>query len=150
VFALAWLTRPARRFVRRRYRRFIDEIVSRKDTRNGKRIDAERALLQSLPRERTCDYEEIVPCDGQLEVKVEDQVVADLCYWNAGWGPARPKQLSGSCGTALVSRGTAYRESAGSEDGALRTFYLWQVRTLHRNSSFGEFDETLTMGAFFA
>ncbi len=40
------------------YRRFIDEIVSRKNTRNGKRIDAERALLQSLPRERTCDYEE--------------------------------------------------------------------------------------------
>ncbi len=40
------------------YRRFIDEIVSRKNPRNGKRIDAERALLQSLPRERTCDWEE--------------------------------------------------------------------------------------------
>ncbi len=40
------------------YRRFIDEIVSRKNARNGKRIDAERALLQPLPRERTCDYEE--------------------------------------------------------------------------------------------
>jgi len=40
------------------YRRFIDEIVSRKNARNGKRIDAERALLQPLPRERTCDWEE--------------------------------------------------------------------------------------------
>jgi transposase InsO family protein len=40
------------------YRRFIDEIVSRKNTRNGKRIDAERALLQALPAARTCDYEE--------------------------------------------------------------------------------------------
>lgn len=40
------------------YRRFIDEIVSRKNARNGKRIDAERTLLQALPRERTCDYEE--------------------------------------------------------------------------------------------
>ncbi|WP_292448697.1 IS21 family transposase [Methylibium sp.] len=40
------------------YRRFIDEIVSRKNARNGKRIDAERALLQALPRDRTCDYEE--------------------------------------------------------------------------------------------
>lgn len=40
------------------YRRFIDEIVSRKNARNAKRIDAERALLQSLPRERTCDWEE--------------------------------------------------------------------------------------------
>jgi len=40
------------------YRRFIDEIVSRKNTRNGKRIDAERTLLQPLPPARTCDYEE--------------------------------------------------------------------------------------------
>ena len=40
------------------YRCFIDEIVSRKNARNGKRIDAERALLQALPRARTCDYEE--------------------------------------------------------------------------------------------
>jgi len=40
------------------YRRFIDEIVSRKNTRNCKRIDAERPLLQPLPPARTCDYEE--------------------------------------------------------------------------------------------
>lgn len=40
------------------YRRFIDEIVSRKNARIGKRIDAERALLQPLPPARTCDYEE--------------------------------------------------------------------------------------------
>ena len=40
------------------YRRFIDEIVSRKNLRNGNRIDAERSLLQPLPPARTCDYEE--------------------------------------------------------------------------------------------
>ena len=40
------------------YRRFIDEIVSRKNARNSKRIDAERTLLQPLPPARTCDYEE--------------------------------------------------------------------------------------------
>jgi hypothetical protein len=40
------------------YRRFIDEIVSRKNARNRKRIDAERALLQPLPTARTSDYEE--------------------------------------------------------------------------------------------
>jgi len=40
------------------YRRFIDEIVSRKNTRNSKRIDAERTLLRPLPPARTCDYEE--------------------------------------------------------------------------------------------
>lgn len=40
------------------YRRFIDEIVSRHNARNGKRIEAERAVLQPLPATRTCDYEE--------------------------------------------------------------------------------------------
>ncbi len=40
------------------YRRFIDEIVGRINARNGKRIEAERALLQPLPAQRTCDYEE--------------------------------------------------------------------------------------------
>jgi transposase InsO family protein len=40
------------------YRRFIDEIVSRKNVRNAKRIEAERATLQTLPGRRTCDYEE--------------------------------------------------------------------------------------------
>jgi len=40
------------------YRRFIDEIMSRKNARNAKLIAAERATLQSLPAHRTCDYEE--------------------------------------------------------------------------------------------
>ena len=40
------------------YRCFIDEIMSRKNARNGKRIAAERAALQPLPAGRTCDYEE--------------------------------------------------------------------------------------------
>lgn len=92
---------------------------------------------------------EVTPRDGQLEIKVEDHVIADLCYWNAGWGPARPRQLRGNCGTALISRGTAYRESAGPECGPQRAFYLWQVRTLHRSSSFGEFSETLASGVVF-
>ena len=40
------------------YRRFIDEVMSRKNARNAKRIGAERATLQRLPASRTCDYEE--------------------------------------------------------------------------------------------
>jgi transposase InsO family protein len=44
------------------YRSFIDEIISRKNARNAKRIDAERAVLQSLPSTRTCDYEETHVC----------------------------------------------------------------------------------------
>jgi transposase InsO family protein len=40
------------------YRCFVDEIVSRHNARNAKRIEAERARLQPLPDTRTCDYEE--------------------------------------------------------------------------------------------
>ncbi len=41
------------------YRRFIDEIVSRRNARNRSRIDAERAQLKKLPDRRTSDYEEV-------------------------------------------------------------------------------------------
>jgi transposase InsO family protein len=41
------------------YRAFIDELVSRRNARHQPRIDAERALLQPLPRQRSQDYEEI-------------------------------------------------------------------------------------------
>jgi hypothetical protein len=34
--------------------------VSRKNATNGKRIEAERLTLQSLPGQRTCDYEETI------------------------------------------------------------------------------------------
>ena len=40
------------------YRHFVDEIASRRNARNTKRIDAERAQLQPLPDTRTDDYEE--------------------------------------------------------------------------------------------
>ena len=42
------------------YRRFIDEIISRRNARNAKRIDSERSALADLPNRRTSDYEEIV------------------------------------------------------------------------------------------
>lgn len=42
------------------YRAFIDEIVARKNLRNARRIDAERAHLQPLPVSRTTDYEEVL------------------------------------------------------------------------------------------
>lgn len=40
------------------YRHFVDEIVSRQNARNAKRIEAERAALQPLPPARTSDYED--------------------------------------------------------------------------------------------
>jgi len=39
------------------YRSFLDEIVGRKNARNRQRIDAERAVLQPLPDNRSADYE---------------------------------------------------------------------------------------------
>ncbi len=41
------------------YRRFVDEIVSRRNARNTKRIDVERAELKPLPERRSTDYEEV-------------------------------------------------------------------------------------------
>ena len=42
------------------YRRFVDEIVGRRNARNAKRLDLERPALQSLPERRTTDYEETI------------------------------------------------------------------------------------------
>lgn len=42
------------------YRRFIDEVVSRRNRRHGPRIDAERAALRALPDRRTSDFEEVI------------------------------------------------------------------------------------------
>lgn len=40
------------------YRRFVDEVVGRRNARVRPRIDSERAALQPLPPARTTDYEE--------------------------------------------------------------------------------------------
>lgn len=75
---------------------------------------------------------EVTPRDGMLEVKSGNEVVADLSYWNAGWGPVRPMQFGGNCGIALVSRGKAYRTSPDEAVQEVRSFYFWRVRMLHR------------------
>jgi len=41
------------------YRRLVDEVVSRRNARNAKRIDVERANLRQLPDRRTTDYEDV-------------------------------------------------------------------------------------------
>src|SRR3954462_10592207 len=40
------------------YRRFMDELVGRRNARQGKRIDLERAALKALPERRTGDFED--------------------------------------------------------------------------------------------
>lgn len=41
------------------YRRFLDELVSRRNARFAKRIDIERMALRALPDRRSADYEEV-------------------------------------------------------------------------------------------
>lgn len=105
-----------------------------------------RLFLPTLPGSVEA---EVTPHGGQLEIKVDEQVVADLCYWNAAWGPARPQQFGGTCGTALISRGKGYREGTLSTSGPVRSFYLWQMRTLHRDNTFDKFSQTLVTGVTF-
>ena len=40
------------------YRRFVEEIVGRRNANNRKRIELERPMLRPLPKRRTADYEE--------------------------------------------------------------------------------------------
>jgi transposase InsO family protein len=40
------------------YRRFVDEVLGRRNARNRKRIEIERGALKPLPGRRTTDYEE--------------------------------------------------------------------------------------------
>lgn len=91
----------------------------------------------------------IAPSGSQMEAKRNNNTLAELVYWNAGWGPTRPYQLRGICGTALISCGTVYREVPSGSAQPLRSFYLWRVRTLKRDSSYGPFDEELTSEALF-
>jgi len=42
------------------WRRFVDEIVGRRNAGHAKRIDQERAILNRLPPCRTADYEEVL------------------------------------------------------------------------------------------
>lgn len=42
------------------YRRFLDEIVGRRNARRRQRIELERAALRPLPERRTSDHEEVI------------------------------------------------------------------------------------------
>lgn len=42
------------------YRRFVDEIIGRRNARNTARIEVERAALHELPDRRTADYEDAI------------------------------------------------------------------------------------------
>lgn len=105
-----------------------------------------RLFLPTLPG---TDKAQLTPINGQLEIKIGEQAIADFCYWNSGWGAARPMQFGGNCGTALISRGTGYREDTAPKGVQVRSFYLWQVKKLHRDHNHEAFSETLYSGTIF-
>jgi len=92
---------------------------------------------------------EISPREGWVEARVKDKTLAELHYWNAGWGPVQPRQFGGNCGTALISRGNEYREGCPEGNPTLRFFYAWQVRILYRKGSHEGFSEALERGIIF-
>jgi transposase InsO family protein len=61
VIADALLLRGSRDFADlSAYRRFVDEVIGRRNARNTPRIAVERAALQELPDRRTADYEDAI------------------------------------------------------------------------------------------
>lgn len=106
-----------------------------------------RVFVPTIPGS---DQIEANPLEGMIVFKANRQLIADLSYWNAGWGPARPRQFGGNCGTALISQGTSYRRGSASPHAKARSFYLWKVRILHRNDTNDrKFSQALVTGAMF-
>jgi hypothetical protein len=60
---------------------------------------------------------------------------ATSVYWNAGWSPAHPAEISGFCGTALVAEAEA--TPVAGEAPRDQYFYLWTLTTLSRPSDYG-------------
>lgn len=81
----------------------------------------------------------VEPTGSKLSISATHGLVATACYWNAGWSPGHPSQISGLCGTALV--GTADSLHSREEFAPDRHFYLWRVTRLRRSSGYGIFTE---------
>ncbi len=73
------------------YRRFIDEVVGRRNARNRKRIEIERAALKPLPDRRTADYEE-----ARVLVRFTTQALASAVI--VGCLPGRGRSSSAAIG----------------------------------------------------
>lgn len=77
------------------------------------------------------------PSGTRLEVSTSTESIATVCYWNAGWGPVRPSEMSGLFGTALVATGNLNAPTEKAPDGY---FYLWKVSRLRRSNDYEKFE----------
>jgi len=106
------------------YQAFIDELVSRRNTRNRGRIDAERVVLGALPRARRQEFEESL-------VRVTSQdgfTVCRDCYTVPSW------LVGTSCGCACTMIGWSclpvWCASHGAEPRVLASMAMWWMTTM--------------------
>lgn len=79
----------------------------------------------------------IQPNDGCLSISSTSGPIATLSYWNAGWNPVHPIDMSGLCGTALVTE--PGMETFAPRQKSHRDFYLWWVTRKRRATSYEAF-----------
>lgn len=79
----------------------------------------------------------VEPRGSELKISASHRSVSTVCYWNAGWDPVHPADMSGLCGTALV--GEADNPQDQREPPPDRHFYLWRVTRLRRRNGFEPF-----------
>lgn len=73
----------------------------------------------------------IEPMLGALSVSAKNGQIATSHYWNAGWAPAHPANISGLCGTAVIS--SSLCPQSAEEPIPDRFFYLWRL-TRHKRT----------------
>ena len=107
------------------YRAFIDELVGRRNARNRKRIDAERAVLRPLPDRRTDDYEEAIVTRHLLR-----RLHAAQGVLHRALAPDRPP----AAGAPLRRSARGLHRRHASDDAAARP-RLWRQTATTRSST---------------
>jgi hypothetical protein len=79
----------------------------------------------------------IEPNNGCLSISYTSGPIATLSYWNSGWNPVHPTEMSGLCGTALVTE--VDLETFAPCQKAHRDFYLWWVTRKCRATAYEPF-----------
>lgn len=80
----------------------------------------------------------VEPYEKDLKVSIDGENYATSMYWNAGWSPGHPREISGLHGTALVAEHQP-KQTVG-ETQPEQYFLLWTLTILSRPSGYGAYD----------